>query len=209
MLRFKFLEKLLTLFLENFIYLHCVKMAECGFSPRIFPYKDRINSVLIRENIAQIKPIFCHILHSARAAIIIQNIIRLNYLGGFKLPKFVFQQHFSDYILLKSYTPEAATRDVPFHNIHRKTLVLESVFNKVTGLKDCNFIKKRLQYRCFSVYIPKISRTRILKNICERLLLTLQANYLTFLVSCSRVFQGSQILKTARAFELWKLFIQY
>ena len=31
-------------------------------------------------------------------------------------------------------------------NIHRKTPVLESLFNEVAGM---NFIKKRLQQRCF------------------------------------------------------------
>ena len=35
----------------------------------------------------------------------------------------------------------------------------------------CNFIKKRLQHRCFPVNIAKFLRTFILKNICERLLL--------------------------------------
>ena len=35
--------------------------------------------------------------------------------------------------------------------IHRKTPVFESLFNKVAGLNPCNFIKKRLQHRCFSV----------------------------------------------------------
>ena len=35
----------------------------------------------------------------------------------------------------------------------------------------CNFIKKRLQRRCFPVNIAKLLRTSILKNICERLLL--------------------------------------
>ena len=37
--------------------------------------------------------------------------------------------------------------------------------------KSCNFIKKRLQHRCFLVNIAKFLRTPILKNICERLLL--------------------------------------
>ena len=37
--------------------------------------------------------------------------------------------------------------------------------------KACNFIKKRLQHRCFLVNIGKFLRTPILKNICERLLL--------------------------------------
>ena len=46
--------------------------------------------------------------------------------------------------------------DVPqvflkFSNIHRKTPVLESLFNKIADLKGCNFIKERLYYECFSV----------------------------------------------------------
>ena len=32
-----------------------------------------------------------------------------------------------------------------------KQLELESLFNKVAGLNPCNFIKKRLQYRCLPV----------------------------------------------------------
>ena len=42
---------------------------------------------------------------------------------------------------------------------------------KIAGLKACNFIKKRLQHRYFSVNIAKFLRITILKNICERLLL--------------------------------------
>ena len=55
--------------------------------------------------------------------------------------------------------------------IHRKTLVLESLFNKVPGLQLSKFIKERLQLRCSPVNIAKFSRAPILKNICERLLL--------------------------------------
>ena len=33
--------------------------------------------------------------------------------------------------------------------------MLESLFNEVLGLKDCNFIKKRLKYKCFPVNIAK------------------------------------------------------
>ena len=32
-------------------------------------------------------------------------------------------------------------------NIHKKISMLEFLFNKVTGLQACNFIKKRLQHR--------------------------------------------------------------
>ena len=58
-----------------------------------------------------------------------------------------------------------------FRKFHRKTPVLESLFSKVAGLRACNFIKKRLQQRCFPVKFAKFLRTTILKNICEQLLL--------------------------------------
>ena len=57
------------------------------------------------------------------------------------------------------------------HKFHRKTPVLESPFNKVAGLKACNFIKKRLQYRRFPVKFTKCLGTLILKNICKWLLM--------------------------------------
>ena len=60
--------------------------------------------------------------------------------------------------------------------------MLEPLFNKVAGLQACNFIKKRLQHRCFALNIVKFSRTPILKNICKRLLLDLKEliNHVTF-----------------------------
>ena len=51
--------------------------------------------------------------------------------------------------------------------------MLETLFNKATGLQACNFMKKRLEYRCFPVNIAKFLRAPILKNICERLLLSI------------------------------------
>ena len=36
-----------------------------------------------------------------------------------------------------------------FRKSYRKTPVLESLFTDVAGPKDCNFIKTRLQHRCF------------------------------------------------------------
>ena len=44
-----------------------------------------------------------------------------------------------------------------FGKIHRKTPVLESLFNKVAEV--CNFLKKRLKRRCFTVTIAKVLRT--------------------------------------------------
>ena len=40
---------------------------------------------------------------------------------------------------------------------HEEKLVLESLFNKASGLKDCNLIKKRVQQSCFPVNIAKLS----------------------------------------------------
>ena len=41
----------------------------------------------------------------------------------------------------------------------------------ITGLQPANFLKKRLQHKCFSVEFAKLLRTLILMNICKRLLL--------------------------------------
>ena len=50
-----------------------------------------------------------------------------------------------------------------FRNIHRKTPVLESLFNKVAGLKAYNFIKKNFYHSCcFPVNTAKFLRTPIL-----------------------------------------------
>ena len=40
--------------------------------------------------------------------------------------------------------------------LHRKTPVLESLFNKVAGLMACSFFKKRLKNRYFSVKFAKV-----------------------------------------------------
>ena len=42
-------------------------------------------------------------------------------------------------------------------NIHSKTVLLESLFDKVAGLKTCNFIKNRLQKRYFPVHFADSS----------------------------------------------------
>ena len=56
-----------------------------------------------------------------------------------------------------------------FCRIHRKTPVLESLLRKVVGLTECNFIKKRLQHRCFAVNIANwiFQRIPISKNVCK------------------------------------------
>ena len=46
-----------------------------------------------------------------------------------------------------------------FKNFARKTPVLESLFNNITGMKAWNFLKKRLQHKRFPVNITKFLRT--------------------------------------------------
>ena len=53
-----------------------------------------------------------------------------------------------------------------FRNILRKTAVLESIFNKVVGLRPVTFLKKRLQHRCFPVNIAKCFPVNIAKCGC-------------------------------------------
>ena len=42
--------------------------------------------------------------------------------------------------------------------------MLKSLFNKIAGLKACNFIKKCIFHRCFSVNIAKFLRTAFFQN---------------------------------------------
>ena len=58
-----------------------------------------------------------------------------------------------------------------FLEISQENTCVGVFFNKVVGVKACNFIKKALQHRCFPVKFAKFLRTPILKNICERLLM--------------------------------------
>ena len=66
-----------------------------------------------------------------------------------------------------------------FFKYHRRTSVLESLFNKVRGIQACNFIKKRLQHRCFLVKLAPflqntsggcfylLSNIQLLSDSCE------------------------------------------
>ena len=51
-----------------------------------------------------------------------------------------------------------------FANFTEKKTVLESLLNKFPVLKGCNFIKKRLQHRCFPVKFHKFLRGPFLQN---------------------------------------------
>ena len=60
--------------------------------------------------------------------------------------------------------------------------MLESLFNKVAGLKACNFIKKRLQHGCFPVSFKNIlmgHATGVL--LAEKLLSSLEDNEIRLL----------------------------
>ena len=62
-----------------------------------------------------------------------------------------------------------------------KTHVLESLFNKISGLKVCNFIRKKLQHRCFPVNIAKFLRTAFSIEDLQWLFLQNQDNVLSLL----------------------------
>ena len=76
--------------------------------------------------------------------------------------------HFQKLQMSKAATRGALWKKLKkFRNIHRKTPMLESLLHKVTGLKSCNFIKKRSQHRCFSMNIAKFLRTPIFWRTSE------------------------------------------
>ena len=50
-----------------------------------------------------------------------------------------------------------------FRKFHWKTIALESLLNKVAGPDERNFIKKRLQHRCFPLKFAKFLRTSFSK----------------------------------------------
>ena len=75
--------------------------------------------------------------------------------------------------------------------------MLKSLFNIIAGLKICIFFEKRLQYRFFPVNIREFSRTSILKNICEWMLLSRSSkcsNKSTAIVTCEHPNHKSKIV---------------
>ena len=72
-----------------------------------------------------------------------------------------------------------------FHKVHLKTPVLESLFNRVSGLRPVILLKKKLQHRCFQVNFVKLLRTTFLQNtsiICLTVLF-----YKEVLYTCSNL----------------------
>ena len=70
-----------------------------------------------------------------------------------------------------------------FCNVHKKTPVLEYLFNKIASLKVCNFIQKTLQHRCFPVNIAKYLRTAFFTEHLQWLLYSLRVFHPTLVVS--------------------------
>ena len=66
------------------------------------------------------------------------------------MPRVLQKQQFTDAFQISSKK---------FRSIRRRIPVLESLFNNVVGLQDCNFIKKRFQHRYFPVNFAKFLRT--------------------------------------------------
>ena len=71
-----------------------------------------------------------------------------------------------------------------FVKFHRKAPVLESLFNKVIGLKACNVIKRRLQHRCFPVNFQKFLKALFFTERFQWLLLSIPT------LRVSDVFKG-------------------
>ena len=65
--------------------------------------------------------------------------------------------------------------------------MLESLFNKIAGLKACNFIKKRLQHKGFPMNFRKFTKTPILENTSDGCCLKESVKELTSQKSCRPV----------------------
>ena len=66
-----------------------------------------------------------------------------------------------------------------FSKISQENTCVGVFFNKVTGLQTCNFLKKRLQYRCFRVKFPKFLITSFFIEHLRWLLLGTGIHYNT------------------------------
>ena len=90
--------------------------------------------------------------------------------------RFMVETYHKTSMKLSCISREAATRGVLWKKLFIKISQYSQEnncvgvsFNKVVQV--CNFIKKRLQHRCFPWNIVKFFRIPILKNFCDQLLL--------------------------------------
>ena len=81
----------------------------------------------------------------------------------------------------RTFYSEALLRNIYLFlcKIHKKTPVLESHFNKVTGLYPANSLKERTPTRVFSDEFCQILKTPFLQNTSRRLLLFYGKNILS------------------------------
>ena len=93
-----------------------------------------------------------------------------------------------------------------FRKFHWKISVLESIFNKTAGLKACNFIKKRLQHRCFPLKFAKFLRTPILKNICDACFCTV--HLVTVVATYKSEIYSWEVCKDENYQLSWRTFIK-
>ena len=82
-----------------------------------------------------------------------------------------------------------------FRKFHKKTPVLESLFNKIAGHQPCNYIKKRLQHNRFPAKFPKILRTNFFTEHLRWLILDIVI-LLNILWQISEVFENKTLWKT-------------
>ena len=80
-----------------------------------------------------------------------------------------------------------------FANFHRKTPVLESPFNKVADLQVCNFIKRRLQHKCFPGKICEI-----FKNIFMRIRMNRMCSFYKAFQNKNSQYKIHSLLSPAR-----------
>ena len=76
---------------------------------------------------------------------------------SFKFIRGVLNDPFMRSFYCQKQPPEKCSKKLP--KFARKTPVMKSLFNKVAGLQVCNFIRKRLQHRCFPAKVAKFLRT--------------------------------------------------
>ena len=84
--------------------------------------------------------------------------------------------------------------------------LLESLSDKDAGLKVCNFIKKRLQHRCFPVNIAKCLRTSdgwFISWYLQRI------GFIAFSIICSEISGDVCHLAITRKLEFWTIRANY
>ena len=89
-----------------------------------------------------------------------------------KVPKFTLITHCMQHLNVRSsctdvFCKKGALKN--FANFTRKNLCCSFILIKLKAWRSGNFMRKRLQHRCFFVNYAKILRTRFLQNTSGRL----------------------------------------